>query len=430
MKNRLSYIAVGFLLAAIFFGIEGCKEPAITDPTLLTGNDELLLGTADTLAVNSFLIRENPLVSSGVSGGILGSSNDPITGTTYAGFYANFRTTTNNINFGNNLILDSVVLTLRYRAKYGRFNQPVNVSVYELNEGITTNEYFTNANFGVKVPPVGQLNNFVPNTTDSSRVYGLTFAPQMRVRLSSDFGNKLLLADTNNLQNPSAFQNFMKGLYVSLQSGSIGNGFVALDLFSAQTGIVLYYTNSANDSLTYTFPISSSGQTVNRIENSFTGSLANNFLNNAATEVDTILPVVSAGGTKVKIEIPGLDSMPKNIAINKAEILLPLSTVYSAFDSVFTPPSKIAFLRLDDGGTERDDTQYANGNLETVTINGETVKRYRVNITFYLQRIVNGTLKSNPLILKAPDANGERFVLANGAEKNRRIALRIIYTKL
>ena len=430
MNKRLSNIAVGVLLAAIFFGVAGCKDPVIADSSLLTGDDELLLGTSDTISVNSYLLRENPIRSNGVGGGILGSSSDPVAGTSRGSFYANFRTTTNNINFGENLQLDSVVLSFRYRAKYGKFTQPVGISVYELSESINTNEYFTNANFAVQVPPVGQLSSFIPNTTDSVRVYGLTYSPQMRIRLSNDFGNKLLLADTANFANPSTFLNYIKGLYITTQTGTPGTGFVALDLYSGQTGILLYYRNSANDSLVYTFPISSSGQTVNRFEHSFTGSLIDNFLNNNPSEIDTILPVLSAGGTKAKLTFPSLDSLPKNIAVNKAEIILPLSTVYSQYDSIFTPPSKINLLRLDNSGTEVDDTGFANGNLETVTINGETVKRYRINITLYLQKFLNGTFQNNALILKTPDANGERFVLSNATDKNHKIALKIIYTKL
>lgn len=430
MKKKIQIVAVGLLLAAIFFGAEGCKEPVIEDKNLLTGDDDLLLGTADTLTVQSFLLSESPQKSNGVAGGILGSATDPVVGSTFAGFYANFRTTTNNINFGSNLELDSAVLVLKYRGKYGKFTQPIGVSVYEISERITTNEYFTNSSFGVNLPPAGQISNLTPNTTDSIRVYNSKFGPQLRIRLTTDFGNKILLTDTNNLANVNAFQNLIKGLFITPQTGTAGNGFVALDLYSGETGIILYYKNSANDSLSYTFPISSSGQTVNRFEHSFSSTETAKALSNIASESDSILPVQSGGGTKVKISMPQLDSLPKNIAINKAELVLPLADLYSTYDTLFTPPSKISLLRIDDSGLEKADTEFGNGNLETVTINGVKVKRYRVNISIYLQKLLNGTFKNNGLILKAPDANGERFVLSNTSDKNRKIALRIIYTKL
>lgn len=426
----ITNFAVGLALTAFFFEASSCKEPVITDKELLANDEELLLGTADTFAVNSFVLRETNVKTSGVGGGVLGNITDPVLGSSSAGFYANFRTTTNNINFGDNLVLDSCVLVFRYRAKYGSNTQPINIGVYELDENIfPETNYYSNASFAIKTPPVAQVNNFVPNTTDSAKVYGFTFSPQLRIKLSNDFGNKLLLADTFSLSSSSTFLSYMKGLRVSVQPGSQGNGMVALDLYSSETGIILYYRNSASDSLAYAFPISSAGQTVNRFENTFS-STVNQYLNNTETISDEVLPIISGGGTKVKITIPQFDSLPKEIAINKAEILLPLSTVYGSYDSIFTPLPSIGFYRIDDLGLEKDDTQFLNGKLETVTINGETIKRYRVNITQYAQNLLKGTYKNNGFTLAAPDASGARVVLANTTDKNHKIALRIIYTKL
>lgn len=430
MKLNITNFAVGLMLAAIFFGINACKEPVISDSNLLSNDEELLLGTTDTFEVNSFLIRETNVKTSAVAGGIFGNVTDPVFGSTTAGFFANFRTTTNNINFGDNLQLDSCVLVLRYRAKYGSFTQPINLSVYELDQDILSGtDYYSNASFAVKTPPVAQVSNFVPNTTDSVNVYGRAFAPQMRIRLSNDFGNKILKADTLNLLNSAAFLTFMKGLRVTVQPGEQGNGLIALELESSESGIALYYRNSASDSLVYLFPITSSGQKVNRFEHSFSNTI-NQYLNNNPTTNDELLPILSGGGTKAKLIIPRLDSLSKTIAINKAEIILPLSSIYENYDTTFTPPSKISFFRIDDSGNEINDTNFANGALESVTIDGKIVKRYRINITRYAQNLLKGTYKNNGFVIAAPDANGQRMAIANSTDKNSKIVLKIIYTKL
>lgn len=427
---KTTSFAVGLLLAAIFFGIHACKEPVISDDTLLSEDEELLLGTADTFEVKSFLMRETNIKTSGVTGGILGNVTDPVFGTTTAGFFANFRTTTNNINFGDNLQLDSCVLVLRYRALYGNFTQPINLTVYELDQDILSGtDYYSNASFAVKTPPVGQLNNFVPNITDSVKVYGRSFAPQLRIRLSNDFGNKILKADTLNLLNSASFLSFMKGLRVAVQPGTQGDGLVALELESSESGIALYYRNSASDSLVYLFPITSSGQKVNRFEHSLSNTI-HHYLNNDPSTSDELLPVLSGGGTKAKLIIPRFDSLPKSIAINKAEIILPLSSMYENYDTIFTPPSKIAFFRLDDSGNEVNDTNFSNGALESVSIDGKIVKRYRINITRYAQNLLKGTFKNNGFVIAAPDANGQRVAIANSNDKNAKIVLKIIYTKL
>lgn len=422
---------MSLVLAAFFFQINACKEPVITDKTLLGENEELLLGTADTFQVNSFLLRESDVVTSSVAGGILGSITDPVLGTTYAGFYANFRTTTNNINFGDNLQLDSCVLVLKYRGKYGNNTQAANLSVYELDQDIQIrNDYYNNSSFAVKVPPVAQLFNFVPNTTDTVHVYGQSYAPQLRIRLNNDFGNKILHADTLHLMNSSAFLSFMKGLKVAVQPGSQGNGMVSLDLYAAESSIELYYRNSASDSLVYLFPISSGGQTVNHFEHTF-GSVVNQYLNNSETESDDELPVLSGGGTKIKITIPEIDSIASNIAINKAEIIIPISALYSSYDSIYTPPVSIALYRIDNAGKAVNDISYLGGKLETVVIDGETVKRYRINITHYAQKLIKKIYQNNGFMLAAPDANGQRCIISNKAnDKNQKIVFKIIYTKL
>jgi hypothetical protein len=430
LKHIFRNLAAGGVLAAFFLGIPSCKEPVITDSTLLNDNELLYLGKVDTFTVNSFLLREKNVKTSGVTSGILGNTSDPFFGSTTAGFFANFRTTTNNINFGSSLELDSCVLVLRYRAKYGSFSQPLSVAVYELDQDILSGtDYFSHASFAIKTPPVAQISQFTPNTTDSVRVYGRAFAPQMRIKLSNDFGNKLLLADSFNLANSAAFLSFMKGLRVAVQPGSAGNGFVALDLESTESGIALYYRNSANDSLVYLFPITASGQRVNRFEHTF-GNIIHQYLNNSEDESDEQLPILSGGGTRAKLTVPQLDSLPKNIAVNKAELIIPVSSVYGSFDTIFPPPSKISFFRIDQSGKEVNDANISGGNLETVLVDSKPFKRYRIDITRFTQNLLKGNFKNNGFIIAAPDANGQRVMISNSTDKNSKIVFKIIYTKL
>ncbi|MDW8272805.1 MAG: DUF4270 family protein [Chitinophagales bacterium] len=422
--------AVSLWLTAFFVAISSCKDPAIDDNSFLRPEEELLLGTTDTLEVRSELIEEGRVRTNGVGGGIVGNINDPLVGSTTAAFYANFRTTTNNINFGDGAKLDSCVLALRYRGIYGTFSVPLNLVVYELNEDILGNvTYYAQSSFSVKIPPVGKKNSFTPNIKDSVKVYGRSFAPQLRIRLSEAFGNKILLADPANLQNSTAFLSFLKGLCVAVESGINGNGLASLDLFSPESGIYLYYQNNASDSLVYVFPITNFGQTVNRFEHSFS-QIVKQALTNPQAANDPLLPVQSGGGTKIKLTIPYLDSLPKNIVINKAEIIVPLSEDYAQYDSLYKPPARISFLRITDDGSEANDTRFTDGNLETLLNNGKFRKRYRINITRFMQDLVLGNVKNNGFIVSMPDANGQRAVFENSSDKNSKIVFRITYTKI
>jgi hypothetical protein len=417
------------MLAAIFF-VEGCKEPTIEDSSLLTSDDELVLGTADTLSIFTALLQETPQNTGGANVGILGSITDPVFGTTAVSFSSQFRLITNNISFGTSLVLDSCVLSLRYKSLYANFTQPVNVSVYELSQDLNVSTvYYSNSSISVATPPIGKVTGYKPNLKDSTYVYGEVFTPQLRVRLSNDFGNKILFADSAKLVDNGQFLSYIKGLQIKAEPIGNGDGLVGFDLRSAETKITLYYRNSANDSLKLDIPIGISSQCINHFSNNFSATI-NAFINNDPAVNDSILPVSASAGTKVKVSIPQLDSLPANIAINKAELLIPLSEVYSMYDTIFLPPTTMKLYRLNGSGLEQDSLNVTDQSIQEKNINGKPTVVYRFNITLFVQKLLNKQEKNYGFILKAPDMDGRRVCLSNTVAPAGRIACRIIYTKL
>ncbi len=417
------------MLAAIFF-VEGCKEPTIENSTLLTSDDELVLGTADTLSIFTRLLKEDPQITSGATTGILGSISDPVFGTTAVSFSSQFRLNTNNISFGTGLALDSCVLSLSYKSLYANFTQPVNLSVYELSEALNVSSvYYSNSSVAIATPPVGKVNGYKPNFKDSSYVYGEVFKPQLRVRLSNDFGNKILLADSLTLSDNGKFLNLIKGLQIKAEPVANGDGLVGFDLRSAETRITLYYRNSANDSLKLDIPIGSASQSINHFANNFSPTV-NSVLNNDPLANDTVLPVSASAGTKVKISIPQLDSLPPNIAINKADLIVPLSAFYSMYDTTFLPPTTMKLYRVNSLGVEQDSLNVTDQNIQQKNINGVLTVVYRFNVTLFVQKLLNKQEKNYGFVLKAPVIDGRRVCLSNTTAPAGRIACRIIYTKL
>ena len=131
MKNKFTFIvAPAVLFCWCLFFLQGCKkDPIIEDSNLLTSDDNLSLGK-DTLHTKVFSEFVPAIASNGVSNGVLGTLTDPNFGSTYAGFYAQCRLPSNNIYFGDAPAIDSVVLTLKYNGVYGKFGEPVTVSVF------------------------------------------------------------------------------------------------------------------------------------------------------------------------------------------------------------------------------------------------------------------------------------------------------------
>lgn len=431
LRKYFTYIIAPAVFCWCLFSLQACKEPIIEDTNLLTGDDDLGLAK-DTLHTKVYTDYEQAVAANNVTVGVLGTISDVNFGNTYAGFYAQCQLTSNNISFGESPVLDSVVLSLKYNGTYGKFDQPVTVSVYELSQMLNdSTSYKTNDAFSVNIPPIGQVNGFTPNVTDSVSVLNGTFPPNLRISLSSTFGNKILQADTNVLRDNSSFLNLFKGFYVTTASSLTGNGLAYIDLRSSVTGITMYYHNNYDDSLYYTLPIS--GVTVNHFDNVYTGTPVATTLNNPSPAGEQKMYIQAGCGLKGKILITDLDSLPKNIAINKAEIILS----QPAQDTQYTAPLVLNLYRVDDAGKpqllEDDGSDGFGGTRITENVDGISIVRYRFNIKRYFQKLLQGVYSNKGFYLQslAPNSNSERVVIDNSAsDKNYQITILVTYTKL
>ena len=431
LKQYLRFLIAPAIFCWCFFSLQGCKNPAIEDTDLLTSDDQLNLAK-DTLHAKVFSEFEKPLNSNGMSVGVLGTLTDPNFGNTYAGFYAQCRLTSNNVDFGAGRTLDSAVLTLRYAGTYGKFDQPLNVSVYELSQSLIDSlTYKTNDAFSVNIPPVGTLTGWKPDTgNDSTHALNGTLPAHLRITLDYALGQKLL-ADTSLLHNNSQFLDLFKGFYITTSASTTGNGLAYLDLASAVSGITLFYHNDAADSLFYTLPIA--GVTINHFDNIYTGTPVATSINTPNVNGEEKLYLQAGAGVKGKIFITDLDSLPKNIAINKAEIVITQTT-----DTLYPAPSLLDLYRIDDAGQAKvidDDGLLGFGGVrtaETLT-DGSVVYRYRFNFKKYFQKLIQGVYHNNGFYLETYSANNnaERVVISNSStDKNYQITIQVIYTKL
>lgn len=436
-KHKLSFLLAPVVICWCLFCLQGCKEPLIEDDNLLTSDDNLNLAK-DTLYAKVFSEFEEPLKSSGVSVGILGSLADPNFGKTYAGFYAQCQLTSNNIYFGENPVIDSAFLIIKYNGSYGRFDQPVDINLFELSQDMNdSSTYKTNTSFSVKVPAIGTLPGYTlaSKMTDSVATAFGNLAPHIRIPLNSVFAQSILSADTNTvLRDNAGFLNFFKGFYLSTGSSSTGNGLLYLNLQTPVSGIALYYHNNTDDSLRYLIPIS--GVSVNHFDNIYSSTPVQTSVTTPNPAGEEKMYVQAGVGVKGKILIQGFDSLPKNIAVNKAELVLSEVATTAAPDT-FASPLLLNLYRTDDAGQiQTIDDQGLNGfgGVRTAeNVNGVTINRYRFNIKKYFQKLVQGTYNNNGFYVEAiaPASNSERVVIANSSsDKNYQITLVITYTKL
>ncbi len=403
----------------------------INDTDLLTNDDDLSL-VKDTLTVKSFSLFHEPIASNGVSVGVLGNFSDPNFGKTSAGFYGQCRLSANNVTFGAGAQLDSAFITFTYNGKYGKFDQPVNLVVYELSQSLVDSlTYKTNEALSVNIPPIGQFSNFMPNFDDTISIYGLSYPAHLRIPLTSSFGNKILLSDSLNLVDNTAFLNLFKGFYVTTTSSTEGNGLLYLTLSSSLSKITLYYHNNDFDSLSYDIPVS--GVKVNHFDNTYTSAPVYSSVSSPNPAGETKIYVQGGAGVKGKLMLPELDSLPKNILVNKAELILSQTDG----DTAYAAPLLLDLYRIDDAGDaqtlEDDGLTHFGGVKVTESVNGVSVNRYRFNIKKYFQKLINGTYTNNGFYVQVlgANSNSERVVLANSStDEKYRITLVVTYTKL
>ena len=434
MKNKLTFlIAPAILCCWCLFSITGCKDPVIKSKNLLTQSDTLNLAK-DTLRLTVTTVAQQPLSSSGIIDGVLGSMNDRNLGISYGSFYAQCALTVSSPTFGTHPILDSVVLSLGFNGSYGPCTKPMNISVFELNEDLSsTANYHTNSSFNVKTPPIGQRLNYIPDFVDSVPVYvsGGNQAPQLRINLTKTFGYKLLNADSVSLLTDSLFKAYFKGIYVTA-SGPVGNGMIFCNLTSAASAVTIYYRNQdTGDTIENPFTFSLSGATVNHFDNNYFGAPVYNAIHSPLANNQKVY-LEGGAGTQGQILI-NLDSLPKNIGVNKAELIVALSQP----DSQYAAPSYLNLLRIDDAGVGQnlDDANSTifGGGISGDTINGTLVYRYHFNISLYMQKLVQGIYNNHGLYLAIPGANSTpaRAVLTNlPNDKIRRTYLTVTFTKL
>lgn len=348
MKNYLvRFCQIAFAVVLVCY-LSSCKDPAIADKSNTLGFDPINLEHLDTSAVYINTLAEVPLQASAVSTGVLGSMDDPIFGRTYASFYAQCLLSSSGVVFNNSPVADSAVLYIPFindSSKYGPCKKPIDVLVYEVSQYMDpTATYHQNDAFGVYGQTIGQLTNYVPDLIDSTFAWHAAQAPQIIVRLNNSFAQKLLSADSTSLSSSTNFINYLKGIYVTTNTSKIGDGIAYLDLHNAR--ISLYYHNSVSDTLRFDFPISSYSTTVNHFDHQNSGTALSSAISAGVSATTQLAGYIQSGaGAKLKIRIPGLSTLPAQIGVTKAELILPVDISDTAN---YPLPATPVLYRLDD----------------------------------------------------------------------------------
>jgi hypothetical protein len=435
-----SVLAGAFLLGVLL--APGCKKPedslglSVLDPA----------DTLGTLRIDSTSLRAWPRLddsirTSGLSANEIGSYVDDHFGLVATGTATQLRLSLNNVGPADpTLVCDSLVLSLAFATVnpvYGDLD-PQRISVFRLTGDLTTDSiYYSNRQpitDGIDLVE-GAPAMFTPSPTAGPVIGGDTLDPQVRIRLNTALGNELLAQwGQSTLVDNTSFLAWFKGLYVVPDNpgqAPLQGGVWRLNLLSGASKMTLYYHNGTGVNSTFDFVIgtSSARYTAVRFDRGLASvpglqeALVDTSLGQNATYIQSL------GGMRTEVRFPWLDTYAGASlrALAKAELVVPVA---GDFHSTYLPPDQLfAFRKAADGSDLLVPDQIA-GQGQVGGSYDATNKVYRLNLTRWVQGVLNGTYANTGLSLVA-GSNGisvNRAVLPGPAAASTPMQLVLTFT--
>jgi len=451
-SSLISLAKISILSFVIFsFLVSSCsKEPGKIGYVIQPDDSKLSVGYTDTTSVYGYSKLIDSIRSDKLSVSAFGSLRDPVFGSTTAGFYTQFIPSSGGHYFGVDRTLDSLVLQLNYDGYYGDTLAVLTTHVYEMVENIYADEvYYSNKQ--IEINPTDYSNfTFSPRMSDSIiEVLPDTIkkhAPGIRINLSNinpSLGQKLLDADTIQMDSLSVFQEYFNGLFIQSQPIYEDGTMIYFGLTSANTKLSLYYSSRPNDtsdmqdSLRYDYYITTTTATINKYEHDY--STADQAFKDQVLNHDTLLGAQQFyaqgyGGNQAIIKFPHLNKWAQlnNVAINEAKLVLP----GISDDEFFDPPNQMFLLEIGDDGLGIPLPDQDEGELYFGGTYNESNNSYEFRITRYIQSLISDSTLSNNglyLFLFGGSVHPERFIFKGNqieADTSRRLKLELLYTDL
>ena len=436
--KRLVFLRQITISVLLFLLISSCtKELSPIGMDLLNPLDLLSMGYTDTVQIKAYSIPEDSVYTRNLTYAQVGSMYDPVFGRTNATFYSQLFTSTTSLRFGTSPVFDSAYLYLPFKSSYGDTLSNMTLHVYALTEGIidSLHSYSNTTLTYDQANPLGEI-TFQPKPHDSTFYNGQKQAPMLRIPINSNFGNYILSADTNSLNNNTEFVKYFKGICVVAEpQNTPGKGCIlTFSMPSDYSRIQMYYHNT-EDTLSYSFAITTDcSRFQNYDHNGYAEAvplLKEQLLGNTSPG-QQFLFAQGMAGVKIKIEFPYLNKWfdTEKIVVNDAQLILGNASV----SDVFANPSAVTLRGVGESGTtspysvidETENSAYFDGTFN------KTNNSYRFRLTRYIQQVLTGQVSNKGLHLIIPSASyvGTRLVL-NGTESPQSdLKLYLRYTRI
>lgn len=427
------------LLLSIIICLISCKKEY--NSIGLNLEDELLGTTRDTTTITAYSVLYDTLNTTNLSSQLLGELHDPVFGKTTASVYAQFLSSGATPSFGEEPVVDSIVLTLQTASYYGDTTAALRFSICELTESLSSSStyynYSTSEHSTTNLLEYDKNYYITPNTTHY--INDEILSPHLRLRLSPDFGQRLIDESENWVTDDALLADF-NGLYISVESTHSTGCLFNCNMTSSLTGLVIYYHNTASNGLSYTLRPSSSGVTYNNFNHfGYDGAcqdLRKQILDNDSTNISNLY-LQAMAGVRTKISFPYIRkkfaALNNRVVINRAELII---TNCNPSEEMFRHPSNLSIQGVKSDGLYYipDDDNLSSDSYFGGTYNANTGE-YRIRITKYLQQLIlNQGDYANYfyLTVKASGTHANRLVFYSdtpeASAESKQLRVEIAYT--
>jgi len=439
--KKTRFIPAGLIVLLIVSFITACNKKADqVGLGLQPASAELSVVFDNNSGLISYSVREDSVRTdaNAIKTGMLGSMVDPVFGKTTAEIYSQFRLSENGHSFGTEAILDSMVLSLTYSSFYGDTLTPQTVKVYEISEDMDPDTtYYSNnsiADYGTEIAAL----TFTPGPADTLYIDSIPLKPQLRIPLSSEFGQKILDADDAVYDDNEAWLDFMKGLHIATDPVGADGGMLLFDMFDSQTVLTIYYrSGDPQDTLSFTFLSNNNCARFTAFDHNeymeASQPLRAQIIDDDTTGGEELFFLQGMGGVKAQLRLPDIMEFfaEDTVAINEAKLVF---NVYDDGSGLVGPP-QLGLAMIDEDGDyvpiadASEVLSYYGGYLN------ENEDKYFFRISRHVQQVLTGDVPNYPLALLVQGGSfrANRVMLfgpSGTLNYDSRMVLEVIYTKV
>lgn len=420
--NRARIQVVTLLLLTTIF-ISNCTKIDITQvgSGLIPGVDNIhTFDTTFSIIANNYdeitecdSIASNDLLASGII------SDNPLFGRSRGEIYFEMKPTAFPAALPAHdtltMVVDSVVLVLKYSHSYGDTNTMQKVTVHDLTDNFKIDSVYKTCDRISYNPAVIAEKTFTPaSLKDSIHAFKEDAASQLRIRLDNSFGEDYI-ANISKFTSDSAFRLYHKGFAVIPDDAIGGDALNYFDLNSESSRISIYVRSKRDtvlDTSAIALRLTPSSVQANYLERDRLSSEMTGYLNEDPQGDSLLFLQAYPSGSYAILKVPALNGFPNSV-INRAELVV--EQVYDPAAGQYRPPRFLYLDVKDSSGRyipipcdfSQNQLQtgfpYLGGTVKTITnSSGQKVAQYTFNLSRYVQSLVTKGAENTSIRLRAP----------------------------